>query len=142
MQSRSATSREDEEGDWDRMTLADFASNFDIVYKPGNRKNVIKLQNKKGFIAKRGSPCVLRYFLRYTNEEEMYRALCILFHPLSLCDASLFHSLVSEGPKRPNIDRYTSLCSSYIRVVRVYEFIDHILALTSPPGRRRNLRKT
>ena len=73
--------REDDEEDWDRMTLADFASNFDIVYKPGNRKNVIKLQNKKGFIAKRGSPCVLRYFLRYTNEEEMYRALCILFYP-------------------------------------------------------------
>ena len=73
--------REDDEEDWDRMTLADFASNFDIVYKPGNRKNVIKLQNKKGFIAKRGSPCVLRYFLKYTSEEEMCRALCILFYP-------------------------------------------------------------
>ena len=72
---------EDDEEDWDHMTLADFASNYDIVYKPGNRKNVIKLQNKKGFIAKRGSPCVLRYFLKYTSEEEMCRALCILFYP-------------------------------------------------------------
>ena len=79
-EARPVTTKGDEE-DWDCMTLADFVSNYDIVYKPGNRKNVIKLQNKKGFIAKRGSPCVLRYFLRYTNEEEMYRALCILFHP-------------------------------------------------------------
>ena len=72
---------EDDEEDWDCMSLAEFSSNYDIVYSSGNRKNVIKLQNKKGYIAKRGSSCVLRYFLKYTNEEEMYRALCILFLP-------------------------------------------------------------
>ena len=63
------------------MSLADFCSNYDVVYSSGNRRNVIKLQNKKGYIAKRGSACVIRYFLKYTNEEEMYRALCILFLP-------------------------------------------------------------
>ena len=40
------------------MSLADFASNYDIMYNPGKRKNVIKLQNKKGYIVKRGSPAV------------------------------------------------------------------------------------
>ena len=72
---------EDDEEDWDNMSLADFCSNYDVVYSSGNRRNVIKLQNKKGYIAKRGSACVIRYFLKYTNEEEMYRALCILFLP-------------------------------------------------------------
>ena len=63
------------------MSLAEFCSNFDIVYSSGTRKNAIKLQNRKGYIGRRGSACVLRYFLKYTNEEEMYRALCILFLP-------------------------------------------------------------
>jgi hypothetical protein len=71
----------DDDEDWDNMSLADFCANFDIAYPSGSRKNVIKLQNKKGYIGKRGSSCVLRYFLKYTNEEEMYRALCILFLP-------------------------------------------------------------
>ena len=71
----------DDDEDWDNMSLADFSSNYDIAYPSGSRKNVIKLQNKKGYIGKRGSSCVLRYFLKYTNEEEMYRALCILFLP-------------------------------------------------------------
>ena len=72
---------EDDEEDWDNMSLADFCSNYDVVYSSGNRTNVIKLQNKKGYIGKRRSACVIRYFLKYTNEEEMYRALCILFLP-------------------------------------------------------------
>ncbi len=63
------------------MSLADFASNYDIMYNPGKRKNVIKLQNKKGYIVKRGSPAVLRYFLKYTIDEDMYRGLCTLFLP-------------------------------------------------------------
>ena len=63
------------------MSLADFASNYDIVYNHGKRKNVIKLQNKRGYIVKRGSPAVLRYFLKYTNDEDMYRGLCTLFLP-------------------------------------------------------------
>ena len=35
----------------------------------------------KSFISKRKRPCVLRYFLKFDNEEEYYRALCILFLP-------------------------------------------------------------
>ena len=41
----------------------------------------IRLMDDKSFITKRGRPCVLRYFLKYENEEEYYRALCILFLP-------------------------------------------------------------
>ena len=63
------------------MTLAEFVSNYDVLYNTSNRKNVIRLQNKRGFIVKRGTPCVIRYFLKYENEEEYHRALCILFLP-------------------------------------------------------------
>ena len=72
---------DDDEIDWNAMTLAEFASQFDVVYNARNRKNVITLQNKRGFIVKRGTPCVLRYFLKYENNEEYFRALCILFLP-------------------------------------------------------------
>ena len=65
---------------WDDMCLADFASNFNIAYKTSS-KHAIRLMDDKSFITKRGRPCVLRYFLKYENEEEYYRALCILFLP-------------------------------------------------------------
>ena len=79
-EARPVNSDEDEV-DWDMMSLADFASNYDIIYNPGKRKNVIKLQSKKGYIVKRGSPAVIRYFMRYTIDEDMYRGLCTLFLP-------------------------------------------------------------
>ena len=62
------------------MSLSEFVSNFDIVYS-STKKNAIKLQGNRGYIAKRGHPAVIRYFLRYESEEEYYRALCILFLP-------------------------------------------------------------
>ena len=55
---------EGDETDWDDMTLSYFAANYDIVYNPSQRKNVIKLRDKKGFIVKRGSECVC---LLYTS---------------------------------------------------------------------------
>ena len=65
---------------WDIMCLADFASHYNIAYKSSS-KNAIELLDGKSFIIKRGRPCVIRYFLKYDNEEEYYRALCILFLP-------------------------------------------------------------
>ena len=64
---------------WDNMCLADFVSNYNIAYRKA--KNVIKLQDDKSMIQERNRPCVIRYFLRYDNEEEYFRALCILFLP-------------------------------------------------------------
>merc|ERR1712030_308922 len=56
-----------------------------IVTKPksGSKgfEKMIKLQDEKSFISKRKRPCVIRYFLKYDNEVEYYRALCILFLP-------------------------------------------------------------
>ena len=81
-QDRPTSNDEDDDGtDWDAMSLAEFVSKYDVVYNPRNRKNVITLQNKRGFIVKRGSPCVIRYFLKYENNEEYFRALCVLFLP-------------------------------------------------------------
>ena len=39
------------------------------------------LQDNKTYVTKRGRSCVIRYFLKYVNEEEHYRALLILFYP-------------------------------------------------------------
>ena len=76
---------ETDETDWDAMELAEFVASYNIVYKSsinkGKKENVIKLQNNRGFIIKRKNKCVVRYFLKYENEEEYFRALCILFLP-------------------------------------------------------------
>ena len=68
---------------WDRLCLADFVANHNIAYKSRvkNQDRVIELLDGKSFISKRKRPCVLRYFLKFDNEEEYYRALCILFLP-------------------------------------------------------------
>ena len=67
--------------EWEDMTLAEFAANYEIHSTKPNSKNCIKLQNKMGYIVKRRKECVIRYFLKYENETEYYRALCILFLP-------------------------------------------------------------
>ena len=80
--SRPINSEEDST-DWDKMSLAEFVSNYNIfVKKPKTeRTEIITLQNKKGFVVKRSKQCVIRYFLRYENDEEYHRALCVLFLP-------------------------------------------------------------
>ena len=65
---------------WDDMCLADFASQFNIAYKTSS-KHAIGLLDGKSYIVRRGRSAILRYFLKYENEEEYYRALCILFLP-------------------------------------------------------------
>ena len=72
---------EEDDADFDNMSLAEFVSQYDIVYNSQRRKNSVKLLNGRGIITKRRTPCVIRYFLRYENKEEFYRALCILFLP-------------------------------------------------------------
>ena len=79
-QDRPMNSDEDEE-DWDNMTLAEFVANFNVYKTKPTTSRAIKLQNKRGYITKRGKECVIRYFLKYENETEYYRALCILFLP-------------------------------------------------------------
>ena len=80
--SRPRNSAEDNT-DWEKMSLAEFASNYNIVQKQPKteRSQAFTLLNKKGYAVKRSSQCVLRYFLRYENEEEYHRALCVLFLP-------------------------------------------------------------
>ena len=69
--------------DWDKMSLAEFVSNYNIfLKKPKSKKtDIITLQNNTGFVVKRSKQCVIRYFLRYDNDEEYHRALCVLFLP-------------------------------------------------------------
>ena len=70
---------EEEEKEWEKTCLADFVADFNIAYKKG--ENVIKLLDEKSFISRRKRKCTIRYFLKYENEEEYLRALCILFLP-------------------------------------------------------------
>ena len=70
---------DDEEKEWENTCLADFVAKFNIAYKKGD--NTIKLLDEKSFISRRKRDCTIRYFLKYENEEEYLRALCILFLP-------------------------------------------------------------
>ena len=79
-QDRPLNSDEDDE-DWDNMTLAEFVANYNVYKTKPATSTAIKLQNKRGYIIKRSKECVIRYYLRYENETEYYRALCILFLP-------------------------------------------------------------
>ena len=65
---------------WDDLCLADFVAKHNIACKSkGNTKRkLIKLYDGKSFISVRQRDCVIRYFLKYENEEEYFRALCIL----------------------------------------------------------------
>ena len=79
-QDRPLNSDEDDE-DWDNMTLAEFVANYNVYKTKPTTLTAIKLRNKRGYITKRSKECVIRYYLRYENETEYYRALCILFLP-------------------------------------------------------------
>ena len=67
---------------WHRLTLADFRSDYDIVYNPKstNRKH-IPLKDGVGYIKRRIERCILRYYLNFDNEEDLKRGLLILFTP-------------------------------------------------------------
>ena len=68
---------------WDDLCLADFVAKHNIEYKPkvNTKRKLIKLNDGKSYISERQRSCVIRYFLKYENEEEYFRALCILFLP-------------------------------------------------------------
>ena len=71
---------------WDKLTITEFVSDYDIFYgKPSlsdiSSKRLIKLQNEKGFISIRKRSKTLRYYLNHDNDQDFCRGLCILFLP-------------------------------------------------------------
>ena len=74
-------SNDEDDEDWNNMTLAEFVANFNVYKTKPVTSAAIKLRNKRGYITKRGRECVIRYFLRYENDTEYHRALCVLFLP-------------------------------------------------------------
>ena len=95
-------SSEDDSTDWDKMSLAEFVSNYNIFLKKpkSERTKIITLQNKTGYVVKRSNQCVIRYFLRYENDEEYHRALCVLFLPFRDEMAEIHSEDVTEVYKR------------------------------------------
>ena len=88
--------------DWDKMSLAEFVSNYNIfLKKPKSEKTeIITLLNNKGYIVKRSKQCVIRYYLRYENDEEYHRALCVLFLPFHDEMAEIHNADVAEVYER------------------------------------------
>ena len=72
---------------WKNLCLAEFWSKYEIVYGTKDKVNrkektkLIPLKNKAGFIRKRSEKAVLRYYLNYSNDEDLARGLLILFMP-------------------------------------------------------------
>ena len=72
---------------WENITLAEFWSLYDIVYGRNKRNKktgkfiYIPFKDKKGCLRRRTERCILKYFLNYSNDEDLARGLLILFHP-------------------------------------------------------------
>ena len=74
---------------WTDISLAEFWSKYEIVYdktaknraKEGKKTKIQLLKHKKGFIRKRSEMSILRYYLNYSNDEDLARGLLILFKP-------------------------------------------------------------
>ena len=72
---------------WSNLCLAEFWSKYEIVYgKPKliNKKRktkIIPLKDGKGFIRRRSEMAVLRFYLNYSNDEDLARGLLILYLP-------------------------------------------------------------
>ena len=81
------TNEEIQDDYWDKMCLAEFWSNYEVAYKSNSNPNrryktaIIPLNNSKGFIRRRSEMAVVRYYLNYTNDEDLARGLLILFFP-------------------------------------------------------------
>ena len=78
------TPEQKEKDYWKNLSLTEFWSDYDIVYGRADQDNtkLISLQNGIGLIRKRiQSPAILRYYLNYSNDEDLARGLLILFKP-------------------------------------------------------------
>ena len=71
---------------WETLSLSEFWSDYEIVYDKSAKSytkesRVQTLLNGKGLIRRRQERAVLRYYINYDNDEDMARALLILFLP-------------------------------------------------------------
>ena len=74
---------------WCNLSLTEFWSKYEVVYNKNARKKIklgkkTKVQyliNGMGFIRKRSEMAILRYYLNYSNDEDLARGLLILFMP-------------------------------------------------------------
>ena len=113
-----------EEDYWENLSLAEFWSWYEIVYKKenilkeGSKTTLIRLQNKKGFIRRRTLPAILRYYLNASNDEDLARGLLILFKPfrnefedIHRCDVKSVladnRELIAE--KRAQFEKYQTM---------------------------------
>ena len=117
-QDRPYNSDKDDE-DWNNMTLAEFVANYNVYKTKPTTSKSIKLLNNRGYITKRGKECVIRYFLKYENDTEYYRALCILFLPFrnELRDIHSHDPLFLYTEKESEIERVRGHFEKHRRIV-------------------------
>ena len=75
------TMKDSEEVDFELMCLADWLSEFDHFTTKKYPRCEEMPEKKMGYFVKRQEPTVLRYYLRYDDEVEFARGLCVLFYP-------------------------------------------------------------
>ena len=72
---------------WESLSLAEFWAQYEVVYgykrnsKVNRKTNVIPLLGNKGWIRRRSEMAILRYYLNYSNNEDLARGLLILYLP-------------------------------------------------------------
>ena len=110
-----------QENYWEKLCLTEFWSKYEIVYgkqhklpKKGKTK-IIPLKNGKGFIRRRSKMAVLRYYLNYTNDEDLARGLLILFFPFRDEMKDIHTQDVKEllDTNRDSIDEKKSIFEKY-----------------------------
>lgn len=77
------TMKNGEDVNFEHMCLADWLSEFDHFITKKYPQCEEMPDKKMGYFAKRPQPAILRYYLRYDDEVELARGLCILFHPFT-----------------------------------------------------------
>ena len=108
---------------WEKLSLAEFWSSYEIIYDKSAKKRCKKnsktkiqvLLNNKGYIRKRSQMAILRYYLNHNNDEDLARGLLILFMPFRNEHQEIHQKDVKEllHQNRENIEEKRSLFEKY-----------------------------
>ena len=111
---------------WHNISLSEFWSKYDIVYQkqPKMTGNIITLKNGN-FIRRRNKNAILRYYLSYSNDEDLARGLLILFYPFRNESADI-HSKDVKELLDENRDVIESKRSKFEKYKMMTELIDEI----------------
>ena len=118
---------------WEDLSLAEFWSKYEIVYiktpepKKKGKTKLIPLKNNKGFIRRRTEMAVLRYYLNYSNDEDLARGLLILFLPFR----NEMKDIHSKDVKQL-LDEFKDLINIKRKIFEKYKVMSDLIATIQP----------